>query len=107
MELTVSSARVSHIRNSPYPGLRESTQRSGNHHPAEHRSGSLQCLLAGAFWWLLWLVIEWVGSFTLRRPVHEILEAWHIERRYMWPYVRLAFLRVRVPRMECDDRVRP
>jgi hypothetical protein len=32
-----------------------------------------------------------VGSFLLRRPVHEILEGWHIERGYMWPYVLAAY----------------
>ena len=45
---------------------------------------------------LLWLgltrVFEWGGSFAIRRPVHEIVAGWHIERGYMWPYVLLAYL---------------
>jgi hypothetical protein len=49
-------------------------------------------LLAGAFWLLLILAFEWIGSFILRRPVHEILVGWHVERGYMWPYVLLAYL---------------
>ena len=51
-----------------------------------------QLALAGAFWLLMILAFEWVGSFILRRPVHEILEGWHIEQGYMWPYVLLAYL---------------
>jgi hypothetical protein len=47
---------------------------------------------AGAFWMLLWLAFEWSGSFLTRRPVHEILEGWHVEDGYMWPYVLLAYL---------------
>ncbi len=49
-------------------------------------------LLAGMFWMALWLVFEWAGSLLIRRPVHEILVGWHIERGYMWPYVLLAYL---------------
>jgi hypothetical protein len=49
-------------------------------------------LLAGAFWLVLILAFEWIGSFILRRPVHEILEGWHVERGYMWPYVLLTYL---------------
>lgn len=49
-------------------------------------------LLAGGFWLALILAFEWVGSFLLRRPVDEILEGWHVERGYMWPYVLLAYL---------------
>ena len=49
-------------------------------------------LLAGGFWLLLILAFEWVGSFILRRPVHEVLVGWHVERGYMWPYVLLAYL---------------
>jgi hypothetical protein len=49
-------------------------------------------LLAGAFWLLLWLTFEWIGSLITRRPVREILEGWHVENGYMWPYVLLAYL---------------
>jgi hypothetical protein len=49
-------------------------------------------LLAGVFWLAMILAFEWVGSFILRRPVHEILEGWHVERGFMWPYVLLAYL---------------
>jgi len=48
-------------------------------------------LLAGTYWLLMVLAFEWVGSFIIRRPVHEILEGWHIEKGYMWPYVLLAY----------------
>lgn len=48
-------------------------------------------LQAGTFWLLLVLAFEWVGSFIIRRPVAEILEGWHVERGYMWPYVLLAY----------------
>lgn len=48
-------------------------------------------VLAGTYWILLVLAFEWIGSFILRRPVHEILEGWHVERGYMWPYVLLAY----------------
>lgn len=58
---------------------------------AETRRPS-QLALAGAFWLLMILAFEWIGSFILRRPVREILEGWHIERGYMWPYVLLAYL---------------
>lgn len=51
-----------------------------------------QTLYAGAFWLVLILAFEWVGSFLMRRPVREILEGWHIERGYMWPYVLLTYL---------------
>jgi len=40
---------------------------------------------------LMVLAFEWVGSFILRRPLHEILESWHVEKGYMWPYVLLAY----------------
>ena len=49
-------------------------------------------LLAGSYWLLMVLAFEWIGSFILRRPVKEILEGWHIERGYMWPYVLMAYL---------------
>ena len=49
-------------------------------------------LLAGLFWMALWLVFEWAGSLLIRRPVHEILVGWHVERGYMWPYVLVAYL---------------
>jgi hypothetical protein len=47
---------------------------------------------AGSFWLLLVLAFEWVGSFTLRRPVREILEGWHVEKGYMWLYVLMVYL---------------
>ena len=49
-------------------------------------------LTVGAFWMALWLAFEWVGSFIIRRPVREILQGWHIEQGYMWPYVLLTYL---------------
>jgi|SRR5581483_6591309 len=57
-----------------------------------HADAVSDFLLAGTFWALLWLAFEWVGSFIMRRPVREILEGWHIENGYMWPYVLLAYL---------------
>jgi hypothetical protein len=48
-------------------------------------------LLAGTYWLLMVLAFEWVGSFLLRRPVREILEGWHIEKGFMWPYVLAAY----------------
>ncbi|MGZ6695196.1 MAG: hypothetical protein ACXVFL_06065 [Solirubrobacteraceae bacterium] len=48
-------------------------------------------LLAGTYWLAMVLAFEWIGSFILRRPVHEILEGWHVERGYMWPYVLAAY----------------
>jgi len=51
-----------------------------------------EMLLAGTYWLLMVLAFEWIGSFILRRPVHEILEGWHVEQGYMWPYVLLAYL---------------
>jgi hypothetical protein len=53
---------------------------------------TLQTLYAGAFWLLLILAFEWIGSFLTRRPVREILEGWHVERGFMWPYVLLTYL---------------
>lgn len=50
-----------------------------------------EMLVAGAFWLVLALGFEWVGSLILRRPVHEILEGWHVERGYMWPYVLATY----------------
>jgi len=49
-------------------------------------------LLAGFYWLVMILAFEWIGSFIIRRPVHEILEGWHIERGFMWPYVLLTYL---------------
>lgn len=49
-------------------------------------------LLAGTYWLLLILAFEWIGSLILRRPVHEILEGWHVENGYVWPYVLLAYV---------------
>ena len=48
-------------------------------------------LLAGAFWLLLWIAFEWIGSLLTRRRVQEILEGWQIENGYMWPYVLLTY----------------
>lgn len=53
---------------------------------------TLETLYAGGFWLALILAFEWVGSLILRRPVHEILIGWHINRGYMWPYVLLTYL---------------
>ena len=50
-----------------------------------------QYLLAGTYWLLMVLAFEWIGSFIIRRPVHEILEGWHVEKGYMWPYVLAAY----------------
>lgn len=60
-----------------------------------HVGGTLavpSLLAAGLFWMLLWLVFEWAGSLLIRRPVHEILVGWHVERGYLWPYVLVAYL---------------
>ena len=48
-------------------------------------------LLAGTYWVLMVLAFEWIGSFILRRPVREILEGWHVENGYVWPYVLLTY----------------
>jgi hypothetical protein len=48
-------------------------------------------LLAGTYWLLMVLAFEWIGSFIIRRPVHEILEGWHVEKGYLWPYVLLTY----------------
>lgn len=53
--------------------------------------GPSELLLAGTYWLLMVLAFEWVGSLILRRPVAEILEGWHVEKGYMWPYVLLAY----------------
>ena len=47
---------------------------------------------AGVFWLLLILAFEWIGSLILRRPVREILEGWHVNNGFMWPYVPAAYL---------------
>lgn len=57
-----------------------------------HAASSSRYLTAGAFWVVLWLAFEWIGSFITRRPLQEILAGWHIERGYMWPYVLLDYL---------------
>ena len=49
-------------------------------------------LQAGAYWLLMVLAFEWIGSFLMRRSVHEILGGWRGENGYMWPYVLLAYL---------------
>jgi hypothetical protein len=56
-----------------------------------HADALGEYLLAGTYWLLMILAFEWIGSFILRRPVHEILKGWHIENGYMWPYVLLAY----------------
>ena len=52
----------------------------------------LDLLYAGLFWLGLMLLFEWGGSVLIRRPVHEILVGWHVERGYLWPYVLVAYL---------------
>ena len=54
-----------------------------------HAAGDLA--LAGTYWLLLVLAFEWLGSLLLLRPVHEILEGWHVENGYLWPYVLAAY----------------
>ena len=56
-----------------------------------HLDSVPEYLLAGTYWLLMILAFEWIGSLLLRRPVHEILEGWHIERGYLWPYVLLTY----------------
>ncbi len=56
-----------------------------------HVASAPDFLLAGTYWLLMILAFEWIGSLIIRRPVHEILEGWHVERGYMWPYVLLAY----------------
>lgn len=56
-----------------------------------HADSASDFLLAGTYWLVMVLTFEWIGSFIIRRPVREILEGWHIERGYMWPYVLLAY----------------
>ncbi len=56
------------------------------------RYTTLDTLYAGVFWLLLILAFEWIGSFIQRRPVREILEGWHINKGFMWPYVLAAYL---------------
>jgi hypothetical protein len=53
---------------------------------------TLDTLSAGVFWLLLILAFEWIGSLILRRPVREILEGWHVNKGFMWPYVLAAYL---------------
>jgi hypothetical protein len=57
-----------------------------------HADSTGEYLVAGTFWMLLWLAFEWIGSLITRRPVHEILEGWHLEKGYMWPSVLLAYV---------------
>lgn len=56
------------------------------------RYTALDTFFAGVFWLLLMLAFEWIGSFIQRRPVREILEGWHINRGFMWPYLLAAYL---------------
>jgi hypothetical protein len=53
---------------------------------------AVSLIYAGLFWMGLMLAFEWGGSLLIRRPVHEILIGWHIERGYMWSYVLLTYL---------------
>lgn len=46
----------------------------------------------GILWLGLTLAFEWLGSFALGRPVHEILVGWNVFAGYMWPYVLLTYL---------------
>jgi hypothetical protein len=57
-----------------------------------HGYTTSETFVAGTFWLGLILAFEWVGSFMLRRPLHEILVGWDVNRGYMWPYVLLAYL---------------
>ena len=57
-----------------------------------HDYPAVSLIYAGLFWMGLMLVFEWGGSLLIRRPVHEILIGWHIQRGYMWPYVLLTYL---------------
>ena len=57
-----------------------------------HEPPTTVLMAAGLFWMALWLVFEWGGSLLIRRPVHEILVGWHVERGYLWPYVLVAYL---------------
>jgi hypothetical protein len=56
----------------------------------EHADRAFDFLLAGTHRLLLILAFESIGSFVLRRPVHEILEGWHVENGYSRPYVLLS-----------------
>jgi hypothetical protein len=56
-----------------------------------HVDSAPEYLLAGRYWLLMVLAFEWIGSFIQRRPVHEILEGWHVEKGYMWPNVLLTY----------------
>ncbi len=56
-----------------------------------HVESSVDLVLAGTYWLLMVLAFEWIGSFVILRPVSEILEGWHVEKGYMWPYVLLAY----------------
>lgn len=53
---------------------------------------ALDLVYIGLFWLGLTLVFEWGGSLLTRRPVHEILIGWHVNRGYLWPYVLAAYL---------------
>lgn len=57
------------------------------------RYTTLDLLYAGTFWVLLVLAFEWGGSvLIMRRPIHEILVGWQVNKGYMWPYVLLTYL---------------
>ena len=49
-------------------------------------------VLAGVFWTALILLFEWGGSLSIRRPAHEVLVGWHVNRGYMWPFVLVTYL---------------
>ncbi|HSP39760.1 MAG TPA: hypothetical protein VLR26_18625 [Frankiaceae bacterium] len=53
---------------------------------------ALDLVYAGVLWLSLALVFEWGGSLLMRRPVHEILVGWHVNRGYMWPFVLATYL---------------
>ena len=40
----------------------------------------------------IWLIFEWGGSLSMRRPVSEILIGRSIFKGYMCPYVLLTYL---------------
>jgi hypothetical protein len=49
-------------------------------------------IVIGVVWLGLEEILEWGGSFILRRSVAEILIGWNIFAGYMWPYVMSAYL---------------
>jgi hypothetical protein len=49
-------------------------------------------IFIGLVWLGLEEILEWGGSFILRRSLEGILIGWNIFAGYMWPYVMLAYL---------------